>query len=289
VDVPGRSGYAAYRIASDGYFRVMDIPLLRGRLFDDRDAPDVTHVALISESLARVQWPGEDPLGKWIQFGNMDGDLRPFTVIGVVGDVREQSLDVEPQPTVYAFHRQRPRQARDFTLVMRGPADAAAMTAAARRTLGELAPEVAPSFRTVEELVARPLAPRRFSMLLLGVFGAAALLLAAMGIYGVTAYGVAQRTQEIGIRMALGAGSATVLRLVVRQGAVLALTGVVVGLAAALVLTRLLAHLVYGVSTLDPVSFAGAALFLTTVAVLASYLPARRAARVDPMVALRAE
>jgi putative ABC transport system permease protein len=287
--VAERTGYAAFRAASDGYFDAMGIPLVRGRGFDERDTYNATHVALISESLARSRWPGEDPLGKLIQFGNMDGDLRPMTVVGVVGDVREQALDAEPQPTVYATYRQRPVQASDFTFVMHGPAEAATMIASARRVLGEVAPEIAPRFRTIEEVIARPLAPRRFSLLLLGVFGITALLLATMGIYGVTAYSVAQRTHEIGIRMALGAQQSTVLRLVVRQGAVLALLGVVLGLVAAVGLSRLLTHLLYGVSTTDPGTFLGAAAFLVLIAVLASYVPARRAARVDPMIALRSE
>ncbi|HEX2188845.1 MAG TPA: ABC transporter permease [Longimicrobiaceae bacterium] len=287
-ELPERVGQAEYRVADEGYFRAMGIPLLRGRLFDGRDAPDAPHVAVVSESLARTRWPGEDPLGKLIQFGNMDGDVRPFTIVGVVGDVREQSLDAEPRPTFYGFSRQRVGPSATFHLVMAGGAPRAVVPAA-RAAVRGLAPEVPPRFRTIEEVFSSNLASRRFSLVLLGVFGAVALLLATAGVYGVISYGVAQRTREFGIRMALGARPGDVRGLVLRQGTALALTGAALGLAAAFAATRLLGSLLYGVGTLDVVTFLAVPALLVAATLLASWLPARRATRVSPMTALRSE
>jgi predicted permease len=286
---PARTGQAEYRVASDGYFRAMGIPLRRGRWFQPGDGPTSGHVALVSESLARKRWPGQDPVGKIIQFGNMDGDLHPFTVVGVVGDIREASVDAEPRPTLYGSARQRTGKISRFHVVMRGPVDAAAMIAPARRILRELAPEVPPTFRTLDEVFSASLADRRFSLLLLGAFGGAALLLAVLGIYGVISYLVAQRTREIGIRLAFGARAGDVSRLVVGHGAALAGTGIAAGLVAAFVLHRVLGGFMYGVSAVDPVAYAGVAVLLALVALAASALPARRATRVDPMIALRAD
>lgn len=241
---PTRTGYAEFRIATDGYFRAMEIPLLRGRLFDERDGPDAPHVAVISQSLAETQWPGEDPIGKLIEYGNMDGDLRPFTIVGIVGDIREESLAAKPEPTFYGYARQRPGKSFTYHVVMRGMAEPAAMIASARRIVGELNPEVPVRFRTIEQVLSDSLSGRRFTLLLLGVFGVTALLLAVLGIYGVISYLASQRTQEVGIRMALGARAGDVLRLFVRQGAGLALVGVAFGLVGAFALTRFLAGLV---------------------------------------------
>ncbi|MBV9773354.1 MAG: FtsX-like permease family protein, partial [Gemmatimonadetes bacterium] len=282
----GNNG-AEYRVASEGYFRAMGIPLLRGRGFGPGDGPDAPHVALVSRSLARMRWPGEDPIGKLVQFGNMDGDLHPFTIVGVVGDIREAAVDAEPHPTLYGFSRQRTRSLSHFHVVMQGPIAPAAMIAPARRILREMAPEVPPAFRTLDEVFAASLADRRFSLLLLATFGGVALLLAMLGIYGVVSYLVAQRTREIGIRMAFGARAGDVARLVVRHGAALAGAGIGVGLLAALAIERLVAGMLYGVSATDPAAFAGVALLLAAVALSASWIPARRATRVDPMVALR--
>ena len=284
---PERTGYAEYRIASEGYFAAMDIPLVRGRLFEAGDAPDAPHVAVISEKLAQTEWPGEDAIGKYIQFGNMDGDLRPYRVVGIVGDIRERSLDAEPRATFYGYHRQRPRPLWSFNLVIRGAADPASFVAPARRIVQEVAPEVPPRFRLIEEIVTQSVADRRFSLLLLGVFAGSALLLAMMGVYSVISVLVAQREQEIGIRVALGAQSRDVAGLVLRQGTALALIGVVVGVAAALALTRLLDALLFGVSATDPLSFAAVSGLLVIVALVASWIPARRAARVDPITVLR--
>ena len=284
---PSRTGEAEFRIASAGYFRAMNIPLVRGRLFDDRDAPDAPHVAVISQSLVKARWPNEDPIGKTIQFGNMDGDLRPFTIVGVVGDVREASLAVEPAPTFYAYYRQRPRQAYAINAVIQGSAEPAAIIAAARTIVRELRPDVPPRFRTIETVIAESVADRRFMLLLVGVFGVSALLLATLGVYSVISYLVTQRKQEIGIRVALGAQTRDVVRMVLRQGATLVLAGIVVGALAALGLTRFVTGMLFGISPNDPVAFAGVIAVLGGVALLASFVPARRASRVEPMQVLR--
>jgi predicted permease len=282
---PDRSGFADFRVASDDYFRAMGIPLLRGRLFDDRDGPDATHVAVISQSLAATEWPTSDPIGRIIQFGNMDGDLRPFTIVGIVGDIRERGLDADPRPMFYGSSRQ--RKVSSFSVVIQGPADPVSVIAPARRVLRELAPSLPPRFRTLEEVIASSMTQRRFSLALLGVFGAAALLLATMGVYSVIAYLVAQREHEIGIRVALGAQRRDVLGLVLRHGTTLTLIGVAVGVGASLWLTRLLTGLLYGVTPTDPVAFAAVVALLLGVALTASYVPARRALRVDPINVLR--
>jgi predicted permease len=288
--IPGRTGYANYRSASAGYFDAMGIPLLRGRSFSESDAPDAPITsAVVSESLAKKQWPGQDPIGKLIQFGNMDGDLRALRVVGVVGDVREEGVDAEPRPTLYAFYRQRPARAAQFDFALRTTVDPRSLVPSMRRVVKEIDPEVPPRFRTIEEIVAGSTADRRFTLLLLGVFGAAALLLALAGIYGVVSYLVAQRTREIGVRMAFGARAADVRRLVLRQGGVLAGVGLLLGLLAALGLTRLLRSQLYGVTASDPLAYAAGILLLAGVTLLASYVPARRATRVDPAIALRAE
>lgn len=286
-NVDARTGNAGYRVASAGYFRTMNIPLERGRMFDRRDAPGAPHVAVISRSLADERWPGEDPIGKLIQFGNMDGDLRPFTIIGVVGDVREYGLDSEPPALFYANASQ--RLSRTFSFVMATDGEAGAVLGAARRVLREADPELPARLGTMEERIATSVATRRFNLLLFGSFAITALLLALMGIYGVISYNVAQRTREFGIRLALGAEAGAVLRGVLRQGVLLTTAGLVLGAAAAALATRLLASLLYGVGTTDPLTFAGVAALLLAVALTASAIPALRATRVDPVVALRGE
>ncbi len=283
---PARAGYAEYRLASAGYFRAMDIPLLRGRLFDEGDGPEAPHVAVISESLAESRWPGEDPIGRFVEYGNMDGDLRPFTIVGVVGDIRERGLDAEPRATFYGNARQRPRFTFTYHVAIAVPGDPGAIITAARAIVHELNPDAAMRFRTLEQVFAGSLADRRFTFLLLGVFGATALLLAVIGVYGVIAYLASLRTREIGIRLALGAPASSVLRMLLGQGAALALIGVAIGLAGALALTRLLGDLLYDVGTLDPVTFLAVATLLAAVGILASYIPARRAQRIDPMATL---
>jgi predicted permease len=282
-----RTGNAEYRVASDDYFRTLGIPVLRGRAFEARDARESQPVAVISASLAKARWPNETPIGKIIQFGNMDGDLRPFIIIGVVGDVREANLAAPPQPTFYSLYRQRPVAARRLNVVMTTTGDPAPVIASARRIVRELRPDVPPRFRTMDMIVAESLADRRFMLLLAGVFGGAALALAALGVYSVISYLVTLRSRELSIRVAVGARAVDIVRLVLGQGTTLAMAGVVVGTLGAVAATRVIAGMLYGVTPTDPITFGLVAVTVALVALLASYLPARRAARVDAMEVLR--
>ena len=284
---PTRSGYANFNVVDGDYFTAMNIPVLRGRVFNAGDTPNAPHVGVISASLARLKWPNESPIGKIIQYGNMDGDLRPFTVVGVVGDVRDQNLAVDPQPTFYAYQPQRDHASSQLHVAIQTVDDPSSVIASARSIVRQLRPDASPVLRTMESVVSTSVADRRFVLLLVGVFGGAALVLAALGVYSVISYLVTQRRQEIGVRLALGARAGDVLTLVLRQGAAMAGVGVAIGAVAALLFTRLLKGLVYGVSTSDPIAFAAVIVLLCGVAVLASWMPARRAARVDPMEALR--
>jgi predicted permease len=283
------TGQADYCMASEGYFRALGIPLLRGRFFDDRDGPEAPHVTLISQSLAQATWPGQDPLGKTIEFGNMDGDIRLMTIVGVVGDVRDRSLETAPRPTVYVNYRQRLLEGSEFTVAMRTAGPPATALAAARDILRNLDPEVVPEVRTFQQVVERSLQTRRFSLTLAAVFAAAALLLATAGVYGVMAYWAERRTREIGIRMALGASRPEVLRMILGEGLKLAAIGVAGGLVGAVALTRFMTSLLYEVRALDPVALGAGIAALTAAALLAVYIPARRATKVDPMEALRYE
>jgi len=284
-----RTGHADYCPASDGYFRALGIPLSQGRLFDDGDTMDAPHVAVVSQSLAREKWPGQDPIGHMIEFGNMDGDFRPLTIVGVVGDVREDSLEKPPSPTVYVNYRQRPGATNRFAAVIRTAIDPSAVISSARKIVRALDPNVPPVFGTLTEISALSLKARRFNLLLLATFAGTALLLAVAGLYGVMAYSVARRTAELGTRMALGATPGNVLRLVLRQGLVTALIGVAIGIGGAIILTRTLQSFLFGLSPTDPVTFAGVVSLLILVALMACYFPARRAAKVDPIEALRNE
>ncbi|HXH85968.1 MAG TPA: FtsX-like permease family protein, partial [Nitrospira sp.] len=284
-----RTGDADYCAASEGYFRTLGIPLLRGRLFDERDTIDAPHVAVISESLAKEKWPGQDPLERQIEFGNMDGVLRLLTIVGVVGDVRESNLEAPPRPTVYVNVWQRPQTVQDFSIVLRTDSDPAAIFPAAREILRNAAPEIPPKFDTLDSVLAASTQSRRFNVTLVSVFAVTALLLALVGIFGVMAYTVSRRTREFGIRIALGAKKFDMLRLVIRQALVPGAVGVGVGAACALALTRLIQSLLFDVRATDPIIFLAAVLLLLFAIILASYLPARRATQVDPMVALRHE
>jgi putative ABC transport system permease protein len=283
------TGYAAYAVASEGFFISLDIPLLRGRLFDQRDSLDSPPVALISESLAQEKWPGQEPLGRSIEFGNMDGDLRPLTVIGVVGDVHASSLEENPQPTIYVSFRQRPQAASHFAAVICSTLEPAALIPAARQLVRNLDRGVPPEFGSFAALVSSSLRARRFNLILVGFFAGAALLLAVVGLYGVMAHGVVRRRGEIGVRIALGATRTAILRLVLIQGARVTAIGVALGIAGSLALTRAIRSLLFGLRPADPATLAAVALLLVAVAFLACYLPARRAAKVDPNVALRYE
>ena len=282
-------GEADYCVASADYFKALAIPLIRGRLFDEHDTADAPHAAVVSESMARANWPNQNPLGHSIEFGNMDGDMRLLTVVGVVGDVHQKSLERPAEPTVYVNYQQRLRGGRDFTVVMRAATPPNVLLQDARRILHELAPDVAPRFQAFQDVFSASLDTRRFNLVLVGVFAASALVLAAVGIFGVMAYWVSQRTREIGVRMALGAGQAEVLRLVLRQSMLTVVVGVVIGLIGSLGLTRAIQSLLFDVKATDPVTLAAVALLLMLAALLASFVPARRATKVSPIEALRYE
>jgi putative ABC transport system permease protein len=284
-----QQGYANYVVASSGYFSTLNIPLRQGRLFDQRDTIDAPHVALINESLAKQTWPGQDPLGRTIEFGNMDNDLRLLTIVGVVGDIHDRSLETAPLPTVYVNCAQRPRVTWDFTVVLHTAGNPDSVFAAARGALRDLDPNVPPRFRTLSDVYSSSLAARRFSLTLIGIFSFAALLLALAGIYGVISYSVAQRTREIGVRMALGATTREVLALILKQGIATGAIGVVAGLVASVVVTRWLQSQLFQVSATDPVTLTFVSLSLLLVTLTACAIPARRASRVDPVVALRCE
>jgi putative ABC transport system permease protein len=287
---PAQVGRAYYCVASEGYFRTTGIPLIRGRVFGDQDDWNSPNVAVISESLAHQRWPNQDVIGQVIEFGNMDGNLKPVTVVGIVGDVRANGLDLPPSAIIYVDYRQRGMKANSSpTIVMRSAAPEGQIVAAARDVFHDLAPDVPVKFSTFANEMNGWLANRRFLLLVVGFFAAAALALAVVGIYGVVAFSVTRRTQEIGVRMALGAQRRDVLRLVVGEGARLALFGVAIGIAASFATTRLISSLLFGISATDPLTFGSLAALLSLAALAASYVPARRAMRVDPMVALRYE
>jgi putative ABC transport system permease protein len=274
-------------VTDANYFRTMQIPLKRGRLFTDQEAAEMRHVVVINETFARQHFPSEDPLGKRVTI-YMKDDNRPCEIIGVVGDSKHMGLDAEVRPMSYWPHPE--LASSGMTLVIRTRGDAASVTSAARNVIRALDPEQPVSdVRTMESLIGTSMARARFNTLLLTVFAVVALLLAGVGIYGVMAYTVAQSTREIGVRMALGARANDALWLVVRRGMTLSLAGVAIGVAASFALTRLMETLLFNVSATDPLTFAGIPLLLALVALLACLIPARRAAKVDPMVALRTE
>jgi putative ABC transport system permease protein len=283
-----RKGHAEYRLASSGYFAALEIPVLRGRVFDRTDGPDAPHAAVISQSFARKYWPNEDPIGQTIQFGNMDSDLRLLHIVGVVGDVHDYGVDAPVVPTVYGNALQR-LPSRNLTVVARGQVASASLAPAMREVVRSLDPQLPVRFRTLDEVYSSSLDQQRFSLVIFGVFGVIALLLAGLGIYGVTSYMVAQRTQEIGIRMALGAQVRDVLRLVLKNGLGLSLLGAVIGLAGALAITRVMSSLLFGVAPTDFSIFSIVTLLLIGVALAACLVPALRATKVDPLVALRYE
>jgi putative ABC transport system permease protein len=283
-------GHALYAVADAEYFPTMGIPLVRGRLFDGHDNVSSPHVAVISESLARQRWPGEDPIGRVIDFGNMDGTLKPLTIVGIGGDVRARGLNLPASAIIYVDYRQRGLNANAApTILVRSAAPPREIASAARSVFHDLLPDVPVTVSTFADEMGGWLADRRFLLLLVGVFAAAALALAAVGIYGVVAFSVTRRTREIGLRIALGAQRRDVLRMILREGLRMAVVGVTIGIAASLAITRLMTSLLFGTSTTDPPTFAAVAALLCAVALLASYVPARRAMRLDPDIALRCE
>jgi predicted permease len=271
------------------YLQAMGIPLLLGRNFTELDGPKSTHVLIVSESLAKKYWPGQDPLGKRLKWGPPESTDPWLTVVGIVGDVKQGPLETAADAHTYEPYAQlgAPLSLR---VAVRGQADPAGLTADIRSMVRGLDPQLAlGNVRTMDEVISRSTASRRFSLVLVGSFAALALVLAAIGIYAVLAYSVVRRTHEIGVRMALGARGGDVVRLVLGQGLRVAAIGIVFGVAGALGLTRFLRTLLYEVQPTDPLTFAAVLLLLVSIAAAASYLPVRRAMRVDPMVALRYE
>jgi putative ABC transport system permease protein len=275
-------------VVSPNYFRVVGTRLVSGRWFDERDGPATTSVVIINETMARRFWPGEDPLGKRIKYGDQSSNDPWKTIVGVVADARRTGYEREVRCETFLPHAQAP--SRGMMLVVRSTTRPEALTASVRQAVRELdKDQPVYDIRPMEMMLGEMVARRRLNMLLFGLFAGVALLLAGVGIYGVMSTVVTQRSHEIGVRMALGARSTDVQKMVVREGMTLALIGVGIGLGAALLVTRLMASLLYGVSATDPVTFALIALLLVTAALLACWIPARRATKVDPMIALRCE
>ena len=268
------------------YFQAQGVRLLRGRVFDERDHAGSAPVVVVNEALAREQFPGEDPVGRRLVF-DWDADTEA-EIVGVVDDVHEMTLTDAPAPAFYRPLTQHPDG--NLNVLVRTTGDPMALAGAVRAQVRALDPNLpVASVRTMESVVADATARSRLSSYLLAGFAGIALLLAAIGLYGIISYGVAQRRGEIGVRVALGADRGSILGLIVRQGMVLTAVGLTVGLAGALALTRVLRSLLFGVGAADPVTFLAVPLLLAAVALLASYVPANRAARTDPAVALRAQ
>jgi predicted permease len=277
------------RLVGGHYFETMQIPLLQGRLFNEQDTPANPQVVIVDEFMAQQLWPGQSPLGKRLSFGGLAQTPVWATVVGVVGRVKQYTLDSDSRIALYLPQSQHTGRAMNV-VVRTDRLHPEALTSAVARELHQLDRDL-PLYgvRSMAQRVAESLARRRFSTWMLVLFSSLSLALAAIGVYGVMSYLVSQGTREIGIRMALGATRRGIMGLVVRQGMTLAITGVAIGLVGALLLTRLLSSLLFGVSVTDPLTFAAISLLLVLVALLASYVPARRTARIDPMIALRSE
>ncbi|HEY4425482.1 MAG TPA: ABC transporter permease [Pyrinomonadaceae bacterium] len=284
---PGEEAVADYTVAGNDYFRTMDIALLRGRVFTDSDTAKSPSVMVVSKAFTKVYFPNEDAIGKRIILDGLN--KTPREIVGVVDDVRRKGLDTDVQPEMYFSYVQKPE--RRLNLVIRSTTeDASQLTPAARAEVKAFNPrQIIWRAQTLEQMLSTSVAPRKFNMMLLGIFAGVALVLAAVGLYGVMSYSVSWRTQEIGIRMALGAKRTDVLRMVVRQGMTMTLIGLALGLVGVIALSRVMVGLLYGVSPKDPLTFAGVSMVLLVVALLACLIPARRATRVDPIVALRSE
>jgi putative ABC transport system permease protein len=281
---------ANYRNVSPDYFRALNIPIAQGRNFEERDNLSAPTVVLINQANADLNFAGENPVGKRVNFGNVDRNNQPvwFEIVGVVSNVRSIELQEEPLPEIYTSSLQ--DAFSNMSFVIRASVEPSSLAGAVRQAVQDVdRAQPVSDVRTMENVVSESVMQPRFNLTLLGIFGAIALILSAAGIYGVTSYTAAQRTQEIGVRIALGAQPRDVLKLVLAQGIKLTLIGVVLGSAGALALTRLMKSLLFGVSATDPMTFAAIAVLLTLVAVLACWIPARRAMKVDPMVALRYE
>ena len=283
----GQAPMIQHTVTTPGYFRTMEIPVVMGRDFNEWDSKDAEKVTIIDERLAREYWPNESPIGKRIRFGPPEDNEPWHKVIGVVGAVRHQRLDAETRKSVYLPHRQVPVNGASLVVRAKNPSN---LVGALRSQIKEMDPDLpVVDLMLMEEIVTQSIWQSRLYAILFTVFAGVTVLLAAIGIYGVMSYSVSQRTQEIGIRMALGAQVRDVLRLVVRGGLVLSLIGVAVGIAGAFALTRLLRTLLFGVTPTDAVTFIAVPTFLLFVSLVACYIPARRATKVDPLEALRYE
>jgi len=288
-NVPGaQTDYSAdVRVITPDYFRTMGIPVLKGRRFSEGDRSSSLNVAIVNDALARTVFPLQDPIGR--QITNFGPDNLTLQIVGVVGNVRHVGLDAAPRPELYQLLGQAQWPSM-FIAIRSATSDPASLTSAAQKVVWSVDKDVPlASIRTMQEVIANSVQRRRFSMLLLAIFAAAAMLLAAIGLYGVVSYSVAQRTREIGVRLALGAHRPAVLKLIVKQGMKLVLIGMAGGFALSLGLTRLIAGMLFGITATDPLTFVAVNALLIAVALLACYIPARRAAKVDPMVALRYE
>lgn len=286
--LPGRSGNAEYRQISEGYVQTLGIPLLAGRDFEAGDRIDGLHAALVSEGLARRRWPGEDPVGKLLQFGNMDGNLRPMTVVGVVGDVRESGLEHEASDTIYALLRQRASGLQNLSYVLRTHGEPTALQEQLRQLLAARAPDLPPVFVPFREVLASSLAQRRFALALVGAFALCTLLLAMAAVHAAVSLRVSQRVTEIGVRMALGASARGVVRMILTEGLWLVGLGMLLGAIFAASSARLASSLVHGIGTFDPIAWGLAIAALGASGLLAAWVPARHAARIDPASCLQA-
>ncbi len=279
---------ADFRVVTPDYFRALKIPLLRGRYFTEQDNKDAPYAIIIDETFARRAFPGEDPLGQRIDEQGSPHKRGPAIIVGIVGSIKHTALNAGPKPAMYVPAAQSPWQY--MVLTIRTTGDPANLTAAVRReVLAVDKDQPLSDVTTMEQLFTKAVAPQRFNMLLLGIFAGVAVILATVGIYGVISYSVTQRAHEMGIRIALGASRRDILKLIVGHAMLLALGGVGLGLIGALLLTRLMSSLLYEVSAHDPVIFASIACLLAGIALIASYIPARKATKVDPIVALRYE
>jgi putative ABC transport system permease protein len=283
----GQAPMINFNVITPNYFRAMGIPLLIGRDFNDADTADSMNVTIIDQRLAREYWPNESPIGKRIRFGPPEDKEQWYTIVGVIGAVKNESLNLTRRNTVYIPNAQYPLDDMSLAIRARNPEN---LAPAIQRQIKAMDPDLPIiNMRTMTEIVSRSVWQPRLYAILFGVFAAVALALASVGIYGVMAYSVAERKREIGIRVALGAQRRDVLKFVVAQGMTLTLIGIGIGLAAALALTKLMRSLLFEVSATDPLTFVAIAVLLSVVALAACYLPARRATKVDPMVALRCE
>jgi putative ABC transport system permease protein len=285
---PGQDFHARYHAASPDYFRALGVPLLRGRFFTEADNHDAPQVLIVNESMARLDWPNRDALGGRVAFTDTPKEKDWMTVVGIVGDVKDKPDSSAAEPAFWWPLQQAPF--RETAVVVRANSGAATLANSLQREVHQIDPALAvANLRLMDQVADAGVATARFAFFLVGLFAALAIVLAAIGTYGVISYSVNQRQHEFGLRLALGASRWDVLRLVISRGIALTLAGVVAGAAGALALSRVMQNLIYGVSPADPLTFAAVSLVVVAVAILACYLPARRATECDPMTALRAE